>query len=33
MFGWDQWNAAAAIEWRGVVTINALRLLRANGRA
>jgi hypothetical protein len=29
---WPDWNAAAAIEWRGVATVNALRLLRANGR-
>jgi len=32
MFGWDQWNPAATLEWRGVVTILALRILRANGR-
>jgi hypothetical protein len=31
-FGWDGWNPAATIEWRGVVTINTLGLLRANGR-
>lgn len=29
---WPDWNPAAALEWRGVATINALRLLRANGR-
>jgi hypothetical protein len=29
-FGWDGWNPAATLEWRGVVTINALRILRAN---
>jgi hypothetical protein len=29
---WPDWNAAAAIEWRGVATLHALRLLRANGR-
>ena len=29
---WPDWNPAAAIEWRGVATINALRVLRANGR-
>jgi hypothetical protein len=29
---WPDWNPAAAIEWRGVATLNALRLLRANGR-
>jgi hypothetical protein len=32
MFGWDEWNPAATLEWRGVVTINALRLLRVNRR-
>jgi hypothetical protein len=30
---WPDWNAAAAVEWRGVATVNALTLLRANGRA
>jgi hypothetical protein len=29
---WPDWNAAAAVEWRGVATLNALNLLRANGR-
>jgi hypothetical protein len=29
---WPDWNDAAAIEWRGVATVNALSLLRANGR-
>ena len=29
---WPDWNPAAAIEWRGVATLDALRLLRANGR-
>jgi hypothetical protein len=29
---WPDWNPAAAIEWRGVATLNALRMLRANGR-
>ena len=33
MFGWDEWNPAATLEWRGVVTIDTLRLLRANRRA
>ena len=32
--GWtvpfDQWNETASIEWRGVATIEALRILRAN---
>jgi hypothetical protein len=32
MFGWDQWNPAATLEWRGVLTVNALRVLRANHR-
>jgi hypothetical protein len=32
MFGWDGWNPAATLEWRGVVTIEALRLLHANKR-
>jgi hypothetical protein len=30
MFGWDQWNPTATAEWRGVLTLGALRLLRAN---
>lgn len=29
---WPDWNAAAALEWRGVATMHALRQLRANGR-
>jgi hypothetical protein len=29
-FGWDQWNPAATLEWRGVITLSALRILRAN---
>ena len=29
---WPDWNPAAAVEWRGVATVNALSLLRANGR-
>jgi hypothetical protein len=29
---WPDWNAAAALEWRGVATVNALKLLRDNGR-
>jgi hypothetical protein len=33
MFGWDQWSEAATIEWRGVLTVNAVRVLRANMRA
>jgi hypothetical protein len=30
MFGWDQWNPTATVEWRGVLTVHALRILRAN---
>jgi hypothetical protein len=30
MFGWPQWSPAATLEWRGVVTLNALRTLHAN---
>lgn len=29
---WGDWNAAASLEWRGVATLNALSLLRANSR-
>ena len=31
-FGWPVWSDAVAHEWRGVVTVHALRVLRANGR-
>jgi hypothetical protein len=31
-FNWRAWNAAATLDWRGVVTIRALTLLRAYGR-
>jgi hypothetical protein len=31
-FNWLAWNPAAALEWRGVVTIEALSTLRAYGR-
>ena len=31
-FNWFAWNPAAALEWRGVVTIEALVTLRAYGR-
>jgi hypothetical protein len=31
-FGWPAWNPAAAHEWRGIVTVHALKVLRANGR-
>jgi hypothetical protein len=30
MFGWDQWNRTATTEWRGVLTLLALRILRGN---
>lgn len=31
-FSWPAWNPAAAFEWRGVVTLQALTTLRAYGR-
>lgn len=31
-FSWSAWNPAAALEWRGVVTLQALTTLRAYGR-
>lgn len=31
-FNWLAWNPAAALEWRGIVTIEALKTLRAYGR-
>ena len=31
-FSWPAWNPAAALEWRGVVTLIALTTLRAHGR-
>ena len=30
MFGWDQWNPTATTEWRGVLTLLSLRVLRAH---
>lgn len=30
---WDTYSPAAALEWRGALTANAVALLRANGRA
>jgi hypothetical protein len=30
MFGWDEWNPAATLEWRGVLTVHSLRILRSN---
>lgn len=32
IFDWGQWNAASTLAWRGVVTVEALTLLRAYGR-
>lgn len=32
MFNWMAWSRAAEREWRGAVTVDALSLLRANGR-
>jgi hypothetical protein len=32
MFDWADWNPAATLEWRGIVTVTALRTLRAYGR-
>jgi hypothetical protein len=31
-FNWSAWSPAAAFEWRGIVTVLALRTLAANGR-
>jgi hypothetical protein len=31
-FNWFAWNPAAALEWRGIVTIEALNMLRVYGR-
>jgi hypothetical protein len=31
-FPWPAWSEGATQEWRGVVTLHALRVLRANGR-
>jgi hypothetical protein len=32
MFNWLAWSPAAAADWRGFLTVDALRVLRANGR-
>ena len=32
-FNWPSWSPAAAADWRGFLTVENLRLLRANGRA
>ena len=31
MFNWPAWSPAAEQDWRGFLTVDALRLLRANG--
>jgi hypothetical protein len=31
-FNWADWSPLATLEWRGVVTVDALVVLRANGR-
>ena len=31
-FNWLAWSPAAELDWRGALTVDALRLLRANGR-
>jgi hypothetical protein len=30
--GWPGWNLVATHEWRGILTVRAVRVLRANGR-
>ena len=32
-FNWPAWSRAAEADWRGFLTVDALRVLRANGRA
>jgi hypothetical protein len=32
-FNWPAWSPAAERDWRGFLTVEALRVLRANGRA
>ena len=32
-FNWPAWSPAAEADWRGFLTVDALRTLRANGRA
>ena len=32
MFNWPAWSPAAEADWRGFLTVDALRVLRANGR-
>ena len=31
-FNWQAWSQLAEVEWRGSLTVDALRVLRANGR-
>jgi hypothetical protein len=31
-YGWPHWNPAGVHEWRGAITVHALRVLRSNGR-
>ena len=33
MFNWPAWSPAAKADWRGFLTVDALRVLRGNGRA
>ena len=33
MFNWPSWSPAAEADWRGFLTVDALRVLHANGRA
>ena len=33
MFNWPAWSPAAEADWRGFLTVDALRVLRGNGRA
>jgi hypothetical protein len=32
MFNWPSWSPAAEADWRGFLTVDALRILQANGR-
>jgi hypothetical protein len=32
-FNWPSWSPAAEADWRGFLTVDALRILRAHGRA
>ena len=32
MFNWPAWSPAAEADWRGSLTVDALRVLHANGR-